>query len=159
MHFRLRFSPILGLAGILIGAEAPWPTAGWQTATPAEQGLDGARLEAFSTELAGERHGYIDGMLVVRHGKVVFQREYHRDYEEPFRRSPDQKRGPYNYHDPEWHPFRQGTSLHTMQSISKSVTATLIAIAMQRGELKGIDAPVMTFFPFTGWPPIRGGSG
>ena len=31
--------------------------------------------------------------------------------------------GIYNYYDPGWHPYYKRTKLHTMQSVSKSVTS------------------------------------
>jgi CubicO group peptidase (beta-lactamase class C family) len=36
--------------------------------------------------------------------------------------------------------------VHTLQSVTKSVTATLIGIAMQRGEIKSTGAPLLSFF-------------
>ena len=44
--------------------------------------------------------------------------------------------GRYNYFDPYWHPYYHGTDLHTMQSISKTVTSVIIGAAMQRGDFK-----------------------
>jgi CubicO group peptidase (beta-lactamase class C family) len=136
---------LLALGGNVLARETAWPTVGWKTATPAEQGIDGGALEALSAELAGKAHGYIDGMLVIRHGAIVFQRTYRRDYEAAFLRAPDQSRGMYNYYDPDWHPFYRGTDLHTLQSVSKSVTATLLGIAIRRGAVKGVDLPVLPF--------------
>src|SRR4030095_7596701 len=54
--------------------------------------------------------------------------------------------GIYNYYDPSWHPFYKSTDLHTMQSISKTVTSTLIGIAIGRGEIPGVDVKVMPYF-------------
>lgn len=146
MRLRLLFAVVLGLGSNAGFGQPVWPTAGWVTSPPEEQGLDNAALEAFSAELAGTAHGYIDSMLVIRHGRVVFQRSYPRDYEEAFRKAPDQSRDPYNYYDPTWHPFHRGTELHTLQSISKSVTATLVGIAIRRGELPGVGAAALPFF-------------
>jgi CubicO group peptidase (beta-lactamase class C family) len=36
--------------------------------------------------------------------------------------------------------------VHTLQSVTKSVTATLIGIAVQRREIDGLDAPLLSFF-------------
>jgi CubicO group peptidase (beta-lactamase class C family) len=127
-------------------AQTLWPTAGWTTSPPEEQGLSGPALEKLSAELAGETHGYIDGLLVIRRGRIVFERSYVRDYERAFATAPDRTRDPYNYYDPAWHPYYKGTSLHTLQSVSKSVTATLIGIAIRRGEIQGTDAPALPYF-------------
>jgi CubicO group peptidase (beta-lactamase class C family) len=130
----------------LAGAPPPWPTKAWPESRPEAQGIDTAPLEALSAELKAGKHGYVDSMLVIRHGHVVFERSYPQDYEALFATAPDKHRDLYNYYDPEWHPFYRKTRLHTMQSVSKSVTSALLGIAMARGELGGVDTPVAPFF-------------
>jgi CubicO group peptidase (beta-lactamase class C family) len=134
--------------GTALAEERPaaWPTRGWATATPAAYGLRAEALEAFAQELAGDAHGYVDGMLVVRHGAVVFERTFPRDYDAPFASAPDRTRGPYNYYDPDWHPYYRRGPLHTMQSVTKSVTSALVGIALRRGEIASVEAPVLDFF-------------
>jgi hypothetical protein len=72
------------VAGILAlhaeKGETRWPAAAWPRSTPAAQGMDAAPLEALHAELAGGRHGYVDSMLVVRNGHLVFERTYTHDY-------------------------------------------------------------------------------
>ncbi len=124
--------------------DAPWPTKGWATSTPEAEGLDAATLAALDREFAGGTFGQVTGMLVVRHGKVVFEKSYAHDFDRLFQ-GRDQTRGPYNYYDPDWHPFYRHGPLHTMQSVSKSVTSALVGIAIRRGELPGVDA---RFLPY-----------
>ena len=121
-----------------------WPTRGWAESSPGAQGLDAAVLEALDREFAEGKHGYIDGMLVVRNGAVVFEKSYRQDYDRLF----VGKGAPalYNYYDPEWHPYWKRGPLHTMQSVSKSVTSILIGIAIRRGEIPGVDARLMPYF-------------
>jgi CubicO group peptidase (beta-lactamase class C family) len=130
------------LAGVLAmhaeKREKPWPAAAWPRSTPAAQGMDAAPLESLHAELAEGRHGYVDGMLVVRNGHLVFERTYPHDYAGLFE-GKDPKRGPYNYYDPDWHPYYKKTDLHTLQSASKSITSVLVGIALRRGELPGTD--------------------
>ena len=57
-------------------APPPWPTKVWAESSPEAQGLDRAPLEALHREFAEGRHGFIDGMLVMRNGAVVFERTY-----------------------------------------------------------------------------------
>ena len=93
-------------------------------------------------------------MLVVRHGRIAFERSYTHDYDRLFvgKGAP----GIYNYYDPAWHPFYKRTPLHTMQSVSKSVTSILIGIAIARGEIPNVDVPVMPYFSaFTVKPDPR----
>ena len=36
------------------------------------------------------------------------------------------------YH-PRWHPYYQGRGIHTLQSVTKSIAATVIGVALGRG--------------------------
>lgn len=126
-------------------AAVVWPTAGWTTSTPEAEGLNPAALAALDTEFAGGAHGQVTGLLVIRHGKVVFEKTYTHDFDALFA-GRDPVRGPYNYYDPDWHPYYQHGRLHTMQSVSKSVTATLVGIAIGRGELPPVTTKVLPLF-------------
>ncbi len=137
---------ILALAAAVSSSSVSWPTKGWPESTPAPEGLDAAPLEAFDRELAAGQNGYVDSMLVIRHGKVVYERTY--DHAADYARLFAGKGAPgiYNYYDPGWHPYYKGTKLHTMQSVSKSVTSALVGIAIGRGEIPGADAKAMPYF-------------
>jgi CubicO group peptidase (beta-lactamase class C family) len=84
---------------------------------------------------------------------VVYEREY--DHSKAYVRLFAGKGEPgiYNYYDPGWHPYYKSTRLHTMQSVSKSVTSALIGIAIGEGKIPGVDAKVMSYFPELGMPP------
>ncbi|HXV60117.1 MAG TPA: serine hydrolase [Vicinamibacteria bacterium] len=139
------------LAGFLYTApglaqsEGGWPTAGWKHSTPADQGVDVTVLDALDRELASGKHGYVDGMLVVRNGYLVYEKSYSHDYQALFE-GKDPKRWQYNYYDPDWHPYYKSGPLHTMQSVSKSVTSALVGIAIRRGEIPGTDVEASRYF-------------
>ena len=137
-----RLALLLAMASPLAYAadDTAWPTRAWPTSTPAAEGLDARPLEAFDQELSRGDHGYVDSMLVIRHGRIVFERSYAHDYARLFDEKRHGPRGIYNYYDDGWHPFYRGTRLHTMQSVSKSVTSLLVGIAIGRGEIEGVDA-------------------
>lgn len=122
-----------------------WPTKGWATSTPDAEGMDTATLAALDQEFAAGKHGQVTGMLVIRHGAVVFEKSYPHDFGKLFE-GRDPVRGPYNYYDPDWHPYYKGGALHTMQSVSKSVTSTLVGIAIGRKELPEPSAKVLPLF-------------
>jgi len=144
---------LLALAATRLPTPSPAPTRGWPESTPRAEGLEPAPIEAFDADLASGKYGYVDSMLVIRRGKVVYEKAYDHsaDYARLFlgRGAP----GIYNYYDPGWHPFYKGTRLHTMQSVSKSVTSALIGIAIGRGEIPGVDVRVMPYFADFGIAP------
>jgi len=126
-------------------SEPDWPGDAWPLSTPEEQGMDSATLATLDSEFASGQHGYIDGMLVIRHGRVVLDRTYTNDYVKLFEgKAP--VRGAYNYYDPDWHPWFRKSDLHTLQSVTKSVTSAAIGVAIARGEIPGVDVPILKYF-------------
>jgi CubicO group peptidase (beta-lactamase class C family) len=135
-----------------------WPTKGWPKATPASVGLDEKALASFDADLASGKYMLVDSFQVFRCGKEVFEREYGHDYGEIYGKEAKTKgplnarlTGPYNYFDSNWHPFYYGTDMHTMQSVSKTVTSVILGIAITRGDFKArLNMPVLKFFDVAG---------
>jgi Beta-lactamase len=133
----------------------PWPTKGWATGSPANAGVDEQVLARLDKDMASGKYSQmIDCFSVFRCGKKIFERTYAHDYaklygKEAGERGPYNERlaGRYNYFDPYWHPYYHGTDLHSMQSVSKTITSVIIGAAMQRGDFKsGLDTPVLKYF-------------
>jgi CubicO group peptidase (beta-lactamase class C family) len=127
----------------------------WPVSTPEKLGLDRTVLEALDADIAAGKYGNTDSMLVIRHGQIAFDRTYHRDYDKLYAAQAKQPGalnahdfgGPYNYFNPWWHPFYQRGALHTLQSVTKTVTSVVIGAAIAREEFPSIDTPVLSFFP------------
>jgi CubicO group peptidase (beta-lactamase class C family) len=130
-----------------------WPTHGWTKGTPSSVGLDEKVLTALDADLAKEKYSLVDSFTVIRCGTEVFERTYSHDYgtiygKEAKTRGPLNAHltGPYNYFDPAWHPYYHGTGLHSMQSVSKTVSSIIIGIAVTRGDFKaGLDTPILKY--------------
>ena len=131
-----------------------WPTNGWLVGTPASVGLDESALESFDADLARGKYMLVDSFQVFRCGRKVFQRKYARDYgriygKEAKTKGPLNARltGPYNYFDPYWHPYYHGTDMHSMQSVTKTVTSVIFGVAINLGDFRAeISTPVLSFF-------------
>lgn len=144
----------IGMVDSHASAAASWQTPGWQRVTPIKVGLDERALDTLDADLASGKYGLVDSFQIFRCGEQAFERKYAHDYasiygKEAKTRGPLNARlsGPYNYFDPEWHPYYKGTGLHTMQSVSKTVTSIIFGIAMTRGDFKGnLTTPVLTYF-------------
>ena len=89
-----------------------WPTAGWRTASPASQGMDGKRLDAMLAEI-GRAKLPIDSVTVIRHGRVVLDTSF----------------GQFASHKLK-EPYASGR-LHELQSATKSVTSMVLGVALQ----------------------------
>jgi len=145
----------------LVGAQRPdagstatkWPTHGWAKGTPASVGLDEKPLTELDSIFA-TRKAWPDAFAVFRCGTEVFERTYPRDFGTMYAKEA-KTRGPlnahltgwYNYFDPAWHPYFHGTDLHSMQSVTKTVSSVIMGIAITRGDFKaGLDTPLLKYF-------------
>src|SRR5437764_11696225 len=110
----------------------------WPTATPKSVGIDDRALAAFDSEIASGKFGNIDGLTIIRHGKLVFEKRYPHDYDKIYgedakKQSPlnaHDPSGPYNYFSSWWHPWYQRGELHTLQSVSKTITSIIFCGAL-----------------------------
>ena len=91
---------------------------GWIAASPSSQGMDQSVLEE-ADELA-ETFLTMRSFIVVRHGFIVFER-YYRGF------GPDDR--------------------PALRSVTKSIASVAYGVALERGDLPGLDRPVEETFP------------
>ena len=120
---RARFAAVLLLGGLFIspalaeGAQtAGFPQADWQRATPEDEGMDSAALAKL---VASGKTLRFDSLLIARHGRIVLDAAY----------------DPYKTDD-----------LHIINSSTKAVVSTLIAMLYKDGTLDSLDHPVLDLF-------------
>ncbi len=151
IFFTLAFSALKASA-----QDVPWPTNGWTLSTPVDEGLSADPLHELDRRVRDGDFGYIDRVVVVRHGRLVVNERYDNDYREISRGRTSQIGcgfdcadsswdHQFNYLHPDWHPYFQGRDVHTLQSVTKSVSATLLAVAIRRGEINGVEEPLLPF--------------
>jgi len=135
-------------------AQTAWPTKGWPTATPQAVGLDAKVLAGLDSEITSGRYGNVDRILVIRHGRVALDKSYPHDYDRIYADSvhvtgplnAHDESGPYNYYNPWWHPYYRRGDLHSLQSVTKTITSAIIGVAVTRGDFPSLDTPVLSFF-------------
>jgi hypothetical protein len=91
-----------------------WPTTGWRTTTPDQQGMDPQVLDDLDTQVP-EQYPQVRSLLVVRHGYLVYERY--------------------------WHGVDAADG-HNSYSVTKSVTSALVGIALGERHLQGLDQTV-----------------
>jgi CubicO group peptidase (beta-lactamase class C family) len=124
------------IGGAEIAAECPKATDfhdGWAVAAPEQQGLDPALICGIGPRLEALKEANAHGVVITRHGRLVYE-HYFAGNDERLGMS----LGKVN--------FNAGTK-HDIRSISKSVTSLLVGIALDRGLITDLDAPVFSFFP------------
>jgi CubicO group peptidase (beta-lactamase class C family) len=101
-----------------------WPTEGFLTTTPEEQGLDSAKLvemvKFYEKDHAKDPTNSIDSITIIRNGYIVAD----------------------IYLDP---LYPQDTQ-HVLHSSAKSIMPALIGIAIEQGHIESVDVPVIEFF-------------
>ena len=141
-------------ASLTVTAQDQWPTNRWPTCPPEAVGLNVDTLDALDSDLAKGKYGYVDGIIVIRHGKLAYERSYKHDYDriygdearKPGALNAHDPTGPYNYFNPWWHPFYRRGDLHTMQSVTKTVASVVIGVARARGEFPDLETSILNFF-------------
>ena len=124
----------------------------------AQQPVPVSSFAALDAEVKAGAFGNVDRIYVLERGKPIVDFQYTRDYREISRGrvsaigcgegcTDASKMHQFNYFHPRWHPFFEGRPVHTLQSVTKSIAATLIGVAMQRGEISA-DAIGKSFLDF-----------
>ncbi len=94
-----------------------WPTQGWRTADPADHGLDAAQLDR-ARDHVRDHVPHMNSLLVVRGGYLVYEDD------------------------------RQGAqAMRNVKSMTKSVLSTLTGIAIQTGDLAGVQEQIGYVLP------------
>jgi CubicO group peptidase (beta-lactamase class C family) len=142
-------------------AGAAWaqkaPSNAWPVTTPGKAGVSAAVLDSISGEISTGQYGHIDRFLVIRRGQIVSDKRFTWNYDSIYGErakvgdplNAGDLSGPYNYYNPWWHPTYRRGDLHTLQSVTKTVTSVIIGTAIARGDFPSIDTPVLSFFDTT----------
>jgi CubicO group peptidase (beta-lactamase class C family) len=98
---------------------------GWIVAPPDAQGVASAVLCEMGDGVAAGQLSEVDSIIVVRHGVLVYERYFNRPHAMSY----------------------DAVTPHVGNSMTKSVVSLLLGIAVDRGLIKDLDAPVLSFFP------------
>src|SRR5687768_13632089 len=98
----------------------PANSNGWTTASLESAKLSAHRLQAMAAAIQAGAFKQITSVAIARYGKLVYEAYFDRT---------DQ------------------TTLRNTRSATKTVTGMLVGIAIDRGLLAGVDAPILPFFP------------
>ncbi len=98
----------------LRASDGYFPGAEWRTSPPEAQGIDSEVLVALM-DVVEANHLPIHSLHIVRYGHLVLEAYFY--------------------------PFLRGER-HDVASVTKSVTTTLVGLALDRGALTGLDVPV-----------------
>jgi CubicO group peptidase (beta-lactamase class C family) len=107
---------------------------GWPAGVPEQHGLDPELIGAIGPRFEAWADANLHAILVVRHGVIVYEQYFAGE-------------------DHRWGVGSVGrvaydaSMEHDLRSITKSVTSLLVGIAVDRGEIRDLNASVFSFFP------------
>jgi CubicO group peptidase (beta-lactamase class C family) len=109
-------SPVPASSSPTPSSSTYWPTNGWRSTTPEEQGMDSEKLAQMVEEL---KQGNLDlnSLLIVRNGNLVTELYIS--------------------------PYSAGQA-DFVYSVTKSVIGTLVGIAIQKGNIKDVQQPLIS---------------
>ena len=99
-------------------SEPYWPTQGWRTSSPEQQGMDSVQLVRM-LDAINARKLDLHSLLIIRHGYLVAEVYY---------------------------GSNSSTFKHELYSVTKSFTSALIGMAIQKGFIDGVNHPVLDLF-------------
>jgi CubicO group peptidase (beta-lactamase class C family) len=127
-------SPVILAALLLLLAAVPVALADdWPTTTPAEAGFASDLGDGLDVALASGAYERVHAVVLIRGGKLVYERYLTGDDEIWGLRKTGVVFGP--------------DSLHDVRSISKSVVALLYGAALGEGRVPPVETPVVDAFP------------
>ena len=91
----------------------------WPRATPEEAGLKSSLLAEMETEIHAGKFGPVGSVVIARHGKLAYEGYFAGD----------------------------ASTLRDTRSATKTITAMLIGMAVERHKLKGVDERVLALLP------------
>jgi len=89
----------------------------WEISTPDAEGMDKQKID--SAFIHSKNLGYVDGLLVIRNGKIVAEKYFN--------------------------GYDQNTA-HNVKSVSKSFLSAIVGIALREGYLSSLDLKVLDYF-------------
>ncbi len=107
---------LLALIAAFFASAAP---PQWTTATPEAAGMDATRLSEMERAIAAGEFQKITSVAIARNGRLVYEKSF---------------------------AGTDGQTRHNTRSTTKTVTGMLVGIAIERGLLPGVEAPVLPFF-------------
>ncbi len=119
--------------GVPVARDDGWPVA----SVNEDKLIDRGALCRMTDRLAASSYANVHAVLVVRGGKLVFERYF---------RGSDEFPGRMYGRRVENVTFDADT-LHNMKSVSKSVASLALGIAIDRGLIRSVNEPIFSFFP------------
>lgn len=106
------------------------------------QNVLSAVIDSINSEINNGDYGLIDRFMVIQNDELLADYKYKQDYE-TIGQKYDTTNHQYNFNNTNWHPYYQKSELHTLQSVTKSITSLLLGIALDLNKDYTVNNKVM----------------
>ncbi|MGP1993903.1 serine hydrolase domain-containing protein [Zobellia laminariae] len=113
-----------------------------ETQKETSQNALSAVIDSINLEINNGAYGLIDRFMVIRNDALLADFKYDQDYETIVQKY-DTTNHQYNFNSTDWHPYYKESELHTLQSVTKSITSILFGIALDLNEDYNVDNKAM----------------
>ncbi|PYE80225.1 beta-lactamase [Winogradskyella epiphytica] len=86
-------------------------------------------IDSINSEIKNGDYGLIDRFMLIQNDELLADFRYNQDYETLVKKY-DTTSHQYNFNSTDWHPYYKQTELHSLQSVTKSMTSILLGIAL-----------------------------
>jgi CubicO group peptidase (beta-lactamase class C family) len=117
----------------------------WATSSAEKEGIKQLVIDSIHYEIRDGKYGLVDHFLLIKNGKIIADYHYEHDYESIMKKY-DTTNHQYNYDHIDWHPYYNQSELHTLQSVTKSITSLLVGIAYDEGLIQDIHSSILPYF-------------
>ncbi|MBM1106920.1 serine hydrolase [Aurantibacter crassamenti] len=114
---------------LVIGCNTKNKKSAEDTQNATSQNILSIVIDSINSEIQNGDYGLIDRFMIIQNEKVLADFKYEQDYETIVQQY-DTTNHQYNFNNLDWHPYYKKTELHTLQSVTKSITAILFGIAL-----------------------------
>ncbi len=133
------------------------PNAFFINSTFEIEGLKKEPFDLFLKEVDEGKYGNVDRIFLVKNGKLILDTLFRNDYKKisKGKSSPigcgyntcqdSTVFGEFNYYHPFWHPYYKDREIHTLQSITKSISSLLIGIAIDQGKIPSTEVKILNY--------------
>lgn len=103
-----------------------------------------AEIDVIHAEIIDGDYGLIDRFMVLQNGELLADFRYKQDYvaiAQNYGASNHHEQ--YDFNNTDWHPYYKNSELHTLQSVTKSITSILVGMALDVNEAYDVNTRVM----------------
>lgn len=129
----------------------------WPTSTFEVEDMSKVPIDSLIANVKVGTYGNVDELVILKNGKLVLNQTFTNDYKQISAGITNELGcgydtcedstvyGDYNYLHPYWHPYYHQKKVHTLQSITKSISSLMIGLAIDQGHIASTSVKLIDY--------------